>query len=90
MKCEVKRGSECSTGNHLFIVTRWILAPNKQEAGTLTCQKCLLSLEGDNEIRRVKGDIDARHAEENSRSDKASSGSKVGKGADRAKQDPER
>lgn len=45
MICKVRRSSECSTGNHHFTVTRWLVANGQQAATEFRCMKCLASFD---------------------------------------------
>ena len=52
----IKQSTECATGNHVFIISRWLIGtqnPQSQQAHSFTCQRCLYSIEGRNEVEKV-------------------------------------
>jgi hypothetical protein len=79
---------ECSTGNHLFIVSRWLFGPQQQSASGFTCQRCLLTIDGQDKITELRNEIDARSEKEDSDPSRQNPRSKGGKSISGETQDP--
>ena len=56
---KVKRGKECSLGNHVFIISNWVVTATSQKANAYTCQKCLHTIEGKFDVDIVRKQIHA-------------------------------
>ncbi len=86
-KCHVRRAGDCKNGNHNFVVSRWMLSTNQQTANGYTCQRCLLTVEGRNEIEKLRAEIDERDLQEDSERSKPPARSKGGKSSGGETQD---
>ena len=65
MRCQIRRNADCASGDHTFIVSRWLMGTQQQVATGFVCQKCLLLIEGKNELDKAIGEINERHEQEN-------------------------
>jgi len=80
-KCHVRRPDDCKDGNHVFVVSRWLLGAHQNSASGFTCQKCLLTADGKSEIDKLKAEIDERDLQENIERSKPNPRSKGSKGS---------
>jgi hypothetical protein len=62
---KIKKPDLCSTGDHHFIVSHWKFDAKKQYAVSYTCQRCLLSIDGNLDVDTVKAIL---HAKEDAQS----------------------
>jgi hypothetical protein len=86
-KCQVKRPEECKTGDHNFIVSRWLLSANQQIGNGFTCTKCLVTYDGRDEIDKIRAAIDERHLQDDSNVSKPVTRGKSSKGSSGETQD---
>lgn len=49
-----KQNDLCDKGCHKFIVTAWISQSMQQKANAFTCERCLLTVTGANEIQKIR------------------------------------
>ena len=63
-KCKVVRSKDCAAGNHQFIVSNWLLSMNSQKANAYTCQKCLHTIEGGYDVKKLR---DIIHTEDDTK-----------------------
>jgi len=54
-------GDDCANGLHQFVVSRWSLSSIAQTASGWSCQRCLLVVEGKDQIDIFRAKIHERH-----------------------------
>lgn len=56
-KRKVKKCTECEKGNHQFIISNWVVSQTMQKANSYTCQRCLLTVEGNHDVKLLREQI---------------------------------
>jgi hypothetical protein len=85
--CQVRRHDDCKEGNHQFVVSRWLQGQYQQSASGFTCMRCLLSIDGKNDLEKLRAQINERDLQEDKERGKPSARSKSSKSTSGEKQD---
>ena len=49
----IAKHSDCASGSHQFIISKWAIKADRQTATAVICQKCLLHIEGTQDLREL-------------------------------------
>lgn len=52
-RTRIKKATSCEAGDHNFIVSHWTVKADRQQAISYICQRCLLAIEGKEDLRKV-------------------------------------
>ena len=56
---KIVKQKDCENGNHQFVVSQWLFDSKSQKANGWTCQRCLLEVQGKNDICKQRESIHA-------------------------------